>query len=124
MDILPHFFPRDAQQPFDVGADIIHLGGPCVQHQENVVHVQRKLLEQLVPVQDLSVLPAQGRMASAQDQQDDQHSKAKGDARHDLHRVEPQLIQTGIDDADRNGRVAGFRRGNDRHIGRYHDMDS
>ena len=23
--ILPHFFPRDAQQPFDVGADIIHL---------------------------------------------------------------------------------------------------
>ena len=49
------------------------------------VHIQRKLLEQLVPVQDLSVLPAQGRMASAQDQQDDQHSKAKGDARHDLH---------------------------------------
>ena len=41
-------------------------------------------------------------MASAQDQQDDQHSKAKGDARHDLHRVEPQLIQTGIDDADRH----------------------
>ena len=100
--ILPHFFPRDAQQPFDVGADIIHLGGLCVQHQENVVHIQRKLLEQLVPVQDFSVLPAQGRMASAQDQQDDQHSKAKGDARHDLHRVEPQLIQTGIDDADRH----------------------
>ena len=42
------------------------------------------------------------RTASARDQQDDQHRKAKDDARHDLHRIEPQLIQTGVDDADRD----------------------
>ena len=41
-------------------------------------------------------------MASARDQQDDQHRKAKDDARNDLHRIEPQLIQTGVDDADRD----------------------
>ena len=41
-------------------------------------------------------------MASAHDEQNDQHSKTNGDARHDLHRMEPQLVQTGIDDADRH----------------------
>ena len=49
-NILPDFFPRYAQQALDVRADIIHLGGLSVQHQENVVHVHRKLLEQFVPV--------------------------------------------------------------------------
>ena len=102
MDILPDFFPWEAQQALDVGADIIHLGGLCIQHQENVVHVQRKLLEQLVPVQDLSVLPAQGRVASAHNEQNDQQRKTCGDARHDLRRAEPQHVQIGIDDADRH----------------------
>ena len=41
-------------------------------------------------------------MASAQNEQNDQHRKACDDARHDLQRIEPQLIQTGIDDADRD----------------------
>jgi len=100
--ILPGFSPRDAQQPLDVRADIIHLGGLCIQHQENVVHVQRELFEQLVPVRDLGILPAQGRMAPAHDHQNDQHGHAYGDARHDLYGMEPQLIQTGIDDPDRH----------------------
>ena len=56
--ILPDFSPRDAQQPLDVRADIIHLVVFCVQHQKGVVHVQRELLEQLVPVRDLGILPA------------------------------------------------------------------
>ena len=100
--ILPDFFPRDAQQSLDIRADIIHLGGLCIQHQENVVHVQRELFEQLVPVRDLGILPAQGRMASAHNEQNDQHGHAYGDARYDLRRAEPQLIQTGIDDPDRH----------------------
>ena len=70
-NILPDFFPRYAQQALDVRADIIHLGGLCVQHQENVVHVHRKLLEQLVPVRNLGILKAQDDMASAHDQQND-----------------------------------------------------
>ena len=100
--ILPDFFPRDAQQPLDIRADIIHLGGLCIQHQENVVHVQRELFEQLVPVRDLGILPAQVRMAPAHDHQNDQHGNAYGDARHNLYGMEPQLIQTGIDDPDRH----------------------
>ena len=100
--ILPDFFPRDAQQTLNVRADIIHLGGLCVQHQENVVHVQRELLEQFIPVQELGVLLAQCSMASAHNEQNGQRGKAKDDARHDLHRMEPQLIQIGIDDADRD----------------------
>jgi len=100
--ILPDFSPRDAQQPLNIRADIIHLRGLGVQHQENIIHVQRKLLEQLVPVRDLSILPAQGDMASAHDQQNDQQRKTCNDARHDLHRMEPQLVQTGIDNADRH----------------------
>ena len=100
--ILPDFSPRDSQQPLNVRADIIHLGSLCVHHQENIVHVTRKLLEQLVPVQDLGILPAQGCMASAHDEQNDQQRKTCNDARHDLHRMEPQLIQTGIDDLDRH----------------------
>ena len=94
--------PRDAQQPLNVRADIIRLGGLCVHHQENIVHVQRKLLEQLVPVPDLGILPAQGGMASAHNEQNGQHRKTCGDARHDLHRMEPQFIQIGIDDPDRH----------------------
>ena len=100
--ILPDFSPRDSQQPLNVRADIIRLGGLGVQHQENVVHVQRELLEQLVPVRDLGILPAQGCMASAHDEQNDQQRKTCNDARHDLHRMEPQLVQTGIDDLGRH----------------------
>ena len=102
MDILADFFPRDAQQALDVRADVIHLGGLCVQHQEHVVHVQRELLEQLVAVQDLGILPAQGGAVPVQDEQDDGGGKTGGDARYDLHRVEPQLVQTGVDDVDRH----------------------
>ena len=102
MDILPDFSPRDAQQTLDVRTDIVRLGGLYVHHQENIIHVTRKLLEQLVPVRDLGILPAQGRMASAHDEQNDQHGNAYGNARHDLHRMEPQLVQTGIDNADRH----------------------
>ena len=101
-DILPDFSPRDAQQPLNVRADIIHLGGLCVQHQENVVHVQRELLEQFIPVQELGVLLAQCGMASAHNEQNDQHRKTCGDACCDLYRMEPQLIQIGIDDPDRH----------------------
>ena len=100
--ILPDFSPRDAQQPLNVRADIIHLGGLCVQHQENVVHVQRELLEQFIPVQELGVLLAQCGMASAHNEQNDQHRKTYGDARYDLYRMEPQLIQIGIDDLGRH----------------------
>ena len=38
--ILPDFSPRDAQQPLNIRADIIHLRGLGVQHQENIIHVQ------------------------------------------------------------------------------------
>ena len=100
--ILPDFSPRDAQQPLDVRTDIIRLGGLYVHHQENIIHVTRKLLEQLIPVQDLGILPAQGCMASAHDEQNDQQRKTCNDARHDLHRMEPQLVQTGIDDLGRH----------------------
>jgi len=100
--ILPDFSPWDTQQPLNVRADVIHLGGLGVQHQENVVHVQRKLLEQLVPVRDLGILPAQGRMVSAHDHQNDQHGHAYGNARHDLRRAEPQFVQISIDNADRH----------------------
>ena len=100
--VLPNFSPRDAQQPLNVRADIIHLGGLCVQHQENVVHVQRELLEQFIPVQELGVLLTQCGMASAHNEQNDQHRKTCGDARYDLYRMEPQLIQIGIDNADRH----------------------
>ena len=100
--ILPDFSPRDAQQPLNVRADIIHLGGLCVQHQENVVHVQRELLEQFIPVQELGVLLAQCGMASAHNEQNGQHRKTCGDARYDLYRMEPQLIQIGIDDLGRH----------------------
>ena len=41
-------------------------------------------------------------MASAHNEQNDQHRKTCGDARHDLHRMEPQLIQIGIDDLGRH----------------------
>ena len=101
-DILPDFFPRDAQQALDVRADVIHLGGLCVQHQEHVVHVQRELLEQLVPVGDLGILPAQGGAVPVQDEQDDGGGKTGGDARYDLRSAEPQLVQIGIDDVDRH----------------------
>ena len=100
--ILSDFFPRDAQQTLNVRADIIHLGGLCVQHQENVIHVQRELLEQFIPVQELGVLLAQCGMASAHNEQNSQHRKTCGDARYDLHCMEPQLIQIGIDDLGRH----------------------
>ena len=101
-NILPDFFPRYAQQALDVRADIIHLGGLGVQHQENVVHVHRKLLEQFVPVRNLGILPAQGDMAFAHNEQNDQHSKTNGDTCYNLYGMEPQLVQTGIDDSDRH----------------------
>ena len=41
-------------------------------------------------------------MASAHNEQNDQQRKTCNDARHDLHRMEPQLVQTGVDDADRH----------------------
>ena len=75
MDILPDFSPRDAQKPLNVRADVIRLGGFCVQHQKNIVHVQRELLKQLVPVPDSRYLPAQGDMASAHNEQNGQHRK-------------------------------------------------
>ena len=102
MDVLPDFPFRHAQQTLNVRADVIHFGGLCVQHQEDVVHVQRELLEQLVPVQDLGVLPAQRIVVLAQEEQDDRRCKAEGDACHDLHRPEPELVQIGIDDLDRD----------------------
>ena len=41
-------------------------------------------------------------MASAHNEQNDQHRKTCGDACCDLYRMEPQLIQIGIDDFDRD----------------------
>ena len=41
-------------------------------------------------------------MASAHNEQNGQHRKTCGDARCDLYRMEPQLIQIGIDDFDRD----------------------
>ena len=102
MDILPDFSPRDAQKPLNVRADVIRLGGFCVQHQKNIVHVQRELLEQFIPVPDLGILPAQGDMASEHNEQNGQHRKTCGDARYDLRRAEPQFVQISIDDADRH----------------------
>ena len=98
IDIFAHTLPRQTQQPFHVRADIICLVGLCIQHQENVVHVLGQLLEQLVPAQNLVILAAQLDVTPARNQQNDQHGNRQNNAGYNLHRAQPKLIHTGIDD--------------------------
>ena len=98
IDIFAHTLPRQTQQPFHIWAEIICLVGFCIQHQENVVHVLGQLLEQLVPAQNLVILAAQLDVTPARNQQNDQHGNRQNNAGYNLHRAQPKLIHTGIDD--------------------------
>ena len=102
MDVLPHLFERHAEQTLDVRADIVRVRGLAVQHEENVVDAVREPVEQLVPVQDLGVLPAERGAAPTHDERDGQHREQDHDNGHDLDRSEPQPVHAGVDDADRD----------------------
>ena len=102
LNILPYRLLRKAQQPLNVRADIIHPGRLCVQHHEHIVHIQRELCKQLLPVEKLSIFPAQLDMAFLQDQQDGQQRKADHKDRYDQHSSGLQRIHAGVYDVSRD----------------------
>ena len=48
MKILLHRFGGNAQNALDIGTDVFHLAGFGVDHQEHIVHIARKIREQLL----------------------------------------------------------------------------
>ena len=102
MDVLPHLFERQTEQTLDVRADIVRVRGLGVHHEENVVHVVREPVEQLVPVQDVGISPTQRGTASVHDERDEQHQEQTRDGGHDLDRSDPQRTNAGVDGAGRD----------------------
>ena len=89
---------RNAQQPFGIRADVICLVCFCIQHQENIVHIQRQLLEQLVPVQDFRVLLSQVQFASLNNQVGSKCGNPEHDSANQEDSVELQGVHADIDD--------------------------
>ena len=59
LDISLHIRGGNAQNLLNVGADIFHLFGPDIQHQENIVHIVGQSGEKLIPGKQRAVLLSQ-----------------------------------------------------------------
>ena len=97
-NILPDLFNRNAQQLFRIRADIICLIGFGIQHQENVIHVHWKLLEQFITVQNLRILFPEVRSAFLNNKTDKECGNAEYNHTDKEYRTTLQTVHTGIDD--------------------------
>ena len=102
MNVLLDLFRRDPQQLFRVRADIIRPIRLGVQHQEHIVHVHGELHEQLIPVQDLRVLPSQLDAALSMHERKGQRGNTEDDHAYHHDGAGLQRVHAGVDDHRRN----------------------
>ena len=88
---------RNTHQLLNIGTDIFHAKIICIHHQEDIVHIDGQLGEQLVTDQQLMVLPFQLLPVLLDHQQQKQHSQSDGNTRHHQHGRGLQLVHAGID---------------------------
>ena len=97
-DILLDLLYGNAQQSFHIRAYIISLIRFRIQHQKHIIHIHRQLLKQLIPVQDLRILPLQASPVFLKDQSDQKGSDTAHNCTHKEHRTKLQIVHAGIDD--------------------------
>ena len=96
-DIGPGVLLRDAQQPLNVGADVVGAQVGGIQHQEDIVHIAGKGGKQRLPVQKLRVLLTHGQTASAQQNKDENSRKENGNGGNQRHGGGLKPVHAGVD---------------------------
>ena len=97
-NIFPDLFYCNTKQFFHIRTDVICLIGSGIQHQENIIHIHRQLLKQLIPIQDLAILFLKVYPAFLNDQADQEGGDTEHDHTGKEHRAKLQAVHTGIDD--------------------------
>ena len=96
MDVLVHLRLRNAQQLFDVRADVVHPQPPGVQHQKHIVHVDREPGEQLVAHEQLMILALELLPVQLHHKQQKRDDQDDGDGRHHEHGRGLEPVHAGV----------------------------